>query len=130
MSDSREQEESETQRREEMIKKDALLALQLLKETRRRSNALPTVIKRKAAKPKPKAPKDPNAIKSRFGKPVRISNELYDVIGIEKAFRSEIVKALWVYIKENNLQDPSNKRQILCDDKLEKVFKKSTYICS
>ena len=36
--------------------------------------------------------------------------------------RPEVVKQLWVYIKANNLQDPKNKRTILPDEKLKKVF--------
>ena len=31
---------------------------------------------------------------------------------------------MWDYIKKNNLQNPSNKREILADDKLEKIFGK------
>jgi upstream activation factor subunit UAF30 len=34
-----------------------------------------------------------------------------------------VVKQLWVHIKANNLQDPGDKRQILCDDRLYSVFK-------
>ncbi|KAK9935904.1 hypothetical protein M0R45_012777 [Rubus argutus] len=36
--------------------------------------------------------------------------------------RTEIVKQLWAYIRKNNLQDPSNKRKIICDDALRVVF--------
>ena len=36
--------------------------------------------------------------------------------------RSEVVKKLWVYIKEHNLQDPANKRNINADEALKKVF--------
>lgn len=32
------------------------------------------------------------------------------------------MKQLWSYIRENNLQDPSNRRNILCDDKLHDLF--------
>jgi len=32
---------------------------------------------------------------------------------------------LWDYIKGNNLQDPSDKRQIICDEKLYPLFKQS-----
>lgn len=32
------------------------------------------------------------------------------------------MKQLWVYIKKNNLQDPNNKRKIVCDDALRLVF--------
>ena len=31
---------------------------------------------------------------------------------------------MWVYIKKHNLQNPKNKRNILADAKLEKVFGK------
>jgi chromatin remodeling complex protein RSC6 len=34
------------------------------------------------------------------------------------------VSKVWKYIKEHDLQDPKDKRRILCDDKLEAVFKK------
>ena len=36
--------------------------------------------------------------------------------------RTEVVKFLWAYIREHNLQDPSDKRFILCDDALKAVF--------
>lgn len=32
------------------------------------------------------------------------------------------MKQLWAYIKKNNLQDPGNKRKIICDDALRVVF--------
>ena len=38
--------------------------------------------------------------------------------------RHAVVKQLWVYIKSNNLQNESNKRQILCDAKLTSIFGK------
>lgn len=33
------------------------------------------------------------------------------------------MKKIWEYIKANDLQDPADKRQILCDEKLQLVFK-------
>lgn len=36
-----------------------------------------------------------------------------------------MVKKLWEHIKGNDLQDPSDKRQIICDDKMHAVFKQS-----
>ena len=59
---------------------------------------------------------------SGLSKPVNLSPELQDVIGPGPMPRSEVTKALWVYIKENNLQDENDKRKIKADDKLKKVF--------
>ena len=45
------------------------------------------------------------------------------MIGVEKpATPFAVTKLLWVYIKEHNLQNPDNKREIVCDDKLGAVF--------
>lgn len=38
--------------------------------------------------------------------------------------RSDVIKQLWVYIKEKDLQDPADKRVIVCDDLMVNVFKK------
>lgn len=55
-------------------------------------------------------------------KPMNLSPELEAIVGKGPMPRSEVVKQLWVYIKANNLQDPSNKRNINADDKLRKIF--------
>lgn len=55
-------------------------------------------------------------------KPMTISDDLAEVVGKGPMPRSEVVKKLWVYIKKNDLQDPTNKRNIKADDKLKKVF--------
>src|ERR1700722_13724880 len=39
--------------------------------------------------------------------------------------RLEVVKRLWAYIKENELQDPNDKRYIVCDDRLMTIFKQN-----
>lgn len=59
---------------------------------------------------------------SAFMKPMTISPDLAVVVGKGPMPRSEVVKALWVYIKKNNLQDPTNKRNINADEALKKVF--------
>jgi upstream activation factor subunit UAF30 len=59
---------------------------------------------------------------SAFMKPMQISDDLAAVVGKGPMPRSEVVKALWVYIKKNSLQDEKNKRNINADDKLKKVF--------
>jgi chromatin remodeling complex protein RSC6 len=55
-------------------------------------------------------------------KPMTPSTELVAVIGAGEVARSEAVKKLWDYIKAHNLQNPSNKREILADAKLKPLF--------
>jgi chromatin remodeling complex protein RSC6 len=55
-------------------------------------------------------------------KPMQLSEDLEAVIGKGPMPRSEVVKQIWVYIKKHDLQNPKNKRNILADDKLKKVF--------
>jgi upstream activation factor subunit UAF30 len=62
------------------------------------------------------------AANSAFMKPMTISPELAAVVGNGPMPRSEVVKQLWVYIKAKNLQDPANKRNIVADEALKKVF--------
>ena len=38
--------------------------------------------------------------------------------------RTEVTKRIWAYIREHNLQNPDDKREILCDAALEKLFKR------
>ncbi len=77
---------------------------------------------KKAAAPKKKTARKPNAA---FMQAFTPSAELAAVIGAASAARTEVVKKLWAYIKKHNLQNPKNKRNILADDKLKKVFGKN-----
>ncbi len=51
-----------------------------------------------------------------------LSKELQAVVGAESLSRPEVVKKMWEYIKANKCQDAKNKRKIVPDAKLEKVF--------
>ena len=62
------------------------------------------------------------AINAALSKPLTLSPELEAVVGAGPMPRTEVVKQLWVYIKKHDLQNPSNKRNILADDKLKVVF--------
>lgn len=59
---------------------------------------------------------------SAFMKPMNVSAELAAVVGNGPMPRSEVVKALWVYIKKHDLQDKENKRNINVDEALKAVF--------
>nr|CAD1822925.1 unnamed protein product [Ananas comosus var. bracteatus] len=51
-----------------------------------------------------------------------VSPELQAIVGEATMPRTQIVKELWAYIRKNNLQDPDNKRNIICNDELRVVF--------
>ncbi len=62
------------------------------------------------------------AANSKFMAPVKISDDLAEIVGAKPIPRTEVTKKLWVYIKKNKLQDPKNKRNINADAALKKVF--------
>ncbi|KAI3753063.1 hypothetical protein L2E82_25108 [Cichorium intybus] len=58
-----------------------------------------------------------------FSKPRPVSPEMKDFLGGRNEIpRTEVLKVIWAYIKEKDLQDPANKRVIKCDEKLKKIF--------
>ena len=85
-----------------------------------------------AAAPKKDAPKaeakpaakaagsKPNALQQ----PLKPSAELGAIVGTAALPRGEVVSKVWEYIKKHNLQNPENKREIVADDKLKKIFGK------
>lgn len=89
------------------------------------------VVKTKSTKGKTAAPKSdkgptakraPNAGLMKALKP---SAELAAVIGDGPYPRTQVVSKLWDYIKANNLQDASSKRNVNADAKLKAVFGKN-----
>jgi len=68
----------------------------------------------------PEAPQKTSA----FMKAMKPSQQLAAVIGPDPVPRTEVTKRLWAYIKQHKLQNPANKRNILCDDKLKAVMGK------
>ena len=55
-------------------------------------------------------------------RPVKPSADLAAITGSDPLPRSEVVSKMWDHIRKNNLQNPQNKREILADDKLKKIF--------
>lgn len=77
----------------------------------------------KKGEKKKKAPKgsQPPTLKG-VHKPMELSPELEVLVQAKHLSRPQVVKGLWSYIRENNLQDPEDKRKIRCDDAMKAVF--------
>lgn len=66
-----------------------------------------------------------NEVKKRgggFSKLCALSPQLQEFIGVTELARTEVVKQLWAYIREKDLQDPNNRRNIVCDERLRALF--------
>ncbi len=70
---------------------------------------------------KPKAGNKLNALQQ----PLQPSEDLAAVVGGGTMPRGEVVSKVWEYIKANKLQNPEDGREILADNKLQKVFGKA-----
>jgi len=65
----------------------------------------------------------PNRALSQKLKP---SKQLAIILGSEKPVsRADAVKGIWDYVKQHNLQNPENRREILADDNLKPLFGKN-----
>lgn len=124
-----EEEKYEKKRLEEIGRQDALMAARLLKsEINGPVMRARTVLAKRKVDTKKKEKKKREAgtlAKTGFNKEMVLSTELLDILGISRTSRPQVVKQLWIYIKDNELQNPDDKRQIMCDEKLQKLFKKS-----
>ncbi|CBI40013.3 hypothetical protein AAG906_039218 [Vitis piasezkii] len=86
-----------------------------------RSSSSPAAATKKTPAPPRTAAKGPPR-SGGITKPVPVSPALRKFLGVPEASRAEAVKKIWEHIKLNNLQNPTNKREILCDEKLKSVF--------
>ncbi|PXF48740.1 Upstream activation factor subunit spp27 [Gracilariopsis chorda] len=75
----------------------------------------------KQDKSNPDRPRRPSA----FSKPMQLSDALTAVCGESQLSRTDVVKKIWEYIRENQLKDPDDGKKILCDEKLMAIFKGS-----
>ncbi|XP_047972341.1 protein TRI1-like [Salvia hispanica] len=56
-------------------------------------------------------------------KPRRVSPEMQAFLGgVAEIPRTQALKEIWAYIKAQNLQDPANKKVIICDENLKTIF--------
>lgn len=124
-------------RKDEMMKRDQEFA-KLLEEmknagvtghkiknitTRRTSDSDSKKKKKKKRKKERATPTGTTSIATRL---LQLSDPLAEIVGAQELPRTQVVKGVWDYIKAHDLQNPEDRREILCDDKMEKVFGKST----
>jgi upstream activation factor subunit UAF30 len=62
------------------------------------------------------------AANSAFMAPLTPDAALAAVVGKDPLPRTEVTKRIWDYIRQNNLQDPNDKRTIRADAKLKAIF--------
>uniref|UniRef100_A0A0D9VBS3 DM2 domain-containing protein n=1 Tax=Leersia perrieri TaxID=77586 RepID=A0A0D9VBS3_9ORYZ len=55
-------------------------------------------------------------------RPVPVSDALRRFAGVPEISRAGAVKLIWNHIKANGLQNPANKKEINCDEKLKVLF--------
>ena len=74
---------------------------------------------------KSRDPNKPKRAPSGFAKPTQITDVLCDFLGVphgKMVARTDVTKKVTQYIKNNNLQVPSNKRQFIPDQKLQSIL--------
>ena len=54
--------------------------------------------------------------------PYRLSAAMQTVCGVTELPRPQVVKKIWEYVKARDLQNPTDKRQIVCDAALRAIF--------
>ncbi len=69
------------------------------------------------------------APRNAFNQPYLLSEPLGRLVGATEMSRPQVVKHIWAYVKEHNLQDPSDKRILVCDELMLPVMRKPKISC-
>ncbi|KAJ8658842.1 hypothetical protein O0I10_005569 [Lichtheimia ornata] len=100
-----------------------------VKKTAPKRKAEAQSTKKVTKKPRKPRQQDPEKREqNNFSRTWILSDDMAEVTGEKTLSRPQVVKHLWKYIKEKNLQDPEKKTHIRCDDKLTRLFEGETYI--
>ena len=94
------------------------------KKTPAKTAAVKTTAPAKTAADTAAAPAKKRTPNAAFMKALTPSPALAAVVGAAPLPRTEVISKLWVYIKAQDLQEPTNKRLINADAKLKEVFGK------
>lgn len=90
----------------------------IAEKTSSKTQSKKTSAKKKTTKKTPSEKK----VSTRVQPLVKVAADLASVVGGTEMSRGEVIKKLWDYIKAHQLQDPNNKRLIIPDEALSKVF--------
>ncbi|AMD18888.1 HBL014Cp [Eremothecium sinecaudum] len=121
--------QAKTLSKEELTKRDAELASKLAKEgnTRQKRTRKKEVAEKPRKKRRAANNENPNSFHLRN---VILSSDLQKFLGKEQLPRTQVVKAVWDYIKQHNLQNPEDRREILCDETMQPIFGKKVTMFS
>ena len=61
------------------------------------------------------------------GNGLELSSELSEFLGYRVLPRTQVTKLLWDYIKTHNLQKESDRRCIVCDERMKTLFKRDEF---
>lgn len=114
--------QSKTLKHEELVQLDSKLATKLHGEevsSLKRHKSGKKEKKTKKKKKRKVASDNPNSI---HVKNVGLSPKLQEFLKVEQLPRTQVVKAVWDYIKEHDLQNPEDRREIICDEAMKDIF--------
>ncbi len=114
---------------EDMVSQDTTIVNKKKKKspsTKKKKSPSTTKSKTKT-KPKSKSKtkdktNDKNPKKKRAPRIFQLSPELATFMKNEKASRGDVLNTIWNHIREHNLQNPKDKREIFPDDKMRPIF--------
>ncbi|GAB2282564.1 hypothetical protein Dimus_017104 [Dionaea muscipula] len=66
--------------------------------------------------------KEPNKTVNGFTKLFALSPQLQKFLGVSEMSQPKVLQQIWTYIRDRNLHDPKDKKNIICDDLLRPVF--------
>lgn len=108
---------------------------ELARRLQEAENAYTRPSRRAAAKVKGKklvrkeSSKPRNTTNNPFNKLFLLSKPLSKLVGAKEMSRPQVVKRIWAYVKEHNLQDPKDRRILVCDELMLPVMKKPKISC-
>lgn len=105
---------------EELLERDEALAQRLQLDEEAAAKKLRT---HKVKKPK-KGQKIPSKNNNLASRQLIVMEPLSDLLGETSLSRTQVVKKLWEYIKQHDLQNPTDRREIMCDSQMEPIFGK------